>query len=133
MGKLMLIACIADMTQAAWLMVHGSLSEVTRHCGDPSCACARDPARRHGPHLYLRFSAEGKPHSVYVPPEDQEAVSSAHQAWLRFNEAAEQMAAGNRKRLLAALDSRKQAIGHGGQGAAKARDDRTEPSPTGLR
>ena len=52
---------------------------------------------------------DAKPYSVYIPPEDQEAVRSAHEAWLRFNEAAEQIAAGNRKRLLAALDSRKQA------------------------
>ena len=41
-------------------MVQGSLSEITRQCGDPSCACAGDPARRHGPHLYLKFNAEGK-------------------------------------------------------------------------
>jgi hypothetical protein len=100
----------ADMTEAASLMVHGSLSEATRRCGDPSCACARDPARRHGPHLYLRYLADGKFHSVYVRPEDHEAVKSAHQAWLQFNAAAEQLAADNRKRLLSALDSRKQAI-----------------------
>ena len=101
---------LAELAQAASLMVHGSLSEVTCRCGDPSCACARDPARRHGPHLYLRYSVDATPHSVYVGPEDQEAVRSAHEAWLRFNEAAEQIAAGNRKRLLAALDGRKQAI-----------------------
>ena len=109
MGKFDADRLIADVTQAAGLMVHGSLSEATRRCGNPSCACARDPARRHGPHLYLRFSVDSKPYSVYIPPEDQEAVRSAHEAWLRFNEAAEQIAAGNRKRLLAALDSRKQA------------------------
>lgn len=98
------------MAYAARLMVQGSLSEVTRQCGDPSCACAWDPSRRHGPHLYLKFSSEGKAHSVYIPPEDSEAIRQAHHAWLRFNEIAGQMAAGNRQRFLQALDSRKQVV-----------------------
>jgi len=98
------------MAHAARLMVQGSLSEVTRRCGDPSCACAWDPSRRHGPHLYLKFSSEGKAHSVYIPPEDGEAIRQAHHAWLRFNEIAGQMAADNRQRLLQALDSRKRVV-----------------------
>ena len=65
---------ITELAHAAQSMVHGSLSEVTRQCGDPSCACAWDAARRHGPHLYLKFSAEGKAYSIYIPPEDQEAI-----------------------------------------------------------
>jgi hypothetical protein len=87
---------ISELSQAAGLMVSGSLSEATRQCGDPSCACASDPSRRHGPHLYLKFSAEGKACSVYIPTEQQEAVTS-------------QMAAGNRQRFLKALDGRKRA------------------------
>ena len=51
---------ISELARIAHLMVNGSLSEVTRQCGDPTCACARDPLRRHGPHLYLKFSTEGK-------------------------------------------------------------------------
>jgi hypothetical protein len=90
-------------------MVQGSLSELTRQCGDPSCACAWDPARRHGPHLYLKFSAGGKAHSVYVPPEDQPAVRDAHLAWLRFQEIAARVSTHNRQRLLRTLDRRKQA------------------------
>ena len=60
---------IQDLGQAAQSMVQGSLSESSRQCGDPSCACAHDPAHRHGPHLYFRYRSEGKVHSVYVPPE----------------------------------------------------------------
>jgi len=99
---------INQLSHAAQLMVNGSLSELTRQCGDPSCACARDPSRRHGPHLYLKFSAEGKAYSVYVPAEQQAAIRQAHEAWLRFNELASQMATSNRRRLLKALDSHKQ-------------------------
>ena len=101
-------ALINELAHVAQLMVSGSLSEVTRQCGDPSCACARDPSRRHGPHLYLKFNAEGKAYSVYIPPEQQEAIRQAHQAWLRFNEVANQMAASNRQRFLQALDNHKQ-------------------------
>ena len=94
---------IAQLEQAAESMVQGSLSELTRQCGDPSCACAHDPARRHGPHLYLMFKAEGKAHSVYVPPEQGEAFKSAQQAWLRFQQIGGEIAADNRERLLRAL------------------------------
>jgi hypothetical protein len=91
-------------------MVQGWLSELTRQCGDPSCACAHDPSRRHGPHLYLQFKAEGKTHSVYVPPEQGEALKSAHAAWLRFQEIGAQLSAGNRERWLRELKREKQAV-----------------------
>lgn len=99
---------IAEMAQSALSMVQGSLSEVTRQCGDPSCACAWDPARRHGPHLYLKFSTEGKAFSIYIPPEDSEALRHAHQAWLRFQDLAGQVAASNRQSFLKTLDRHKQ-------------------------
>src|ERR1700756_4611524 len=100
---------IAELEQAAQSMVQGSLSELTRQCGDPSCACASDPARRHGPHLYLQFNAEGKAHSVYVPPEQGESLKRAHRAWVRFQEIATQIAADNRERFLRTLQRAKQA------------------------
>jgi len=99
---------IAEMTQTAQSMVQGSLSEVTRQCGDPSCACAWDPARRHGPHLYLKFSAEGKAYSIYIPPEDHDALKEAHHAWLRFHDIVGQVAADNRLRFLKTLNRHKQ-------------------------
>ena len=106
-----------ELTQAAQSMVQGSLSEITRQCGDPTCACSRDPARRHGPHLYLKFSAEGKTYSVYVPPEQGEAIKGAHSAWVRFQEIGAEISAGNRERFLRALRREKQ--------AAKIRKERT--------
>ena len=102
-------ALIQELIQSLQCMVQGSLSEITRQCGDPSCACFRDPARRHGPHLYLKFNAEGRTHSVYVPPEQGQAIKSAHAAWLRFQEIGAEVSAGNRERLLRALKREKQA------------------------
>lgn len=91
-------------------MVQGSLSEITRQCGDPSCACAHDPACRHGPHLYLKFNAEGKTYSVYVPPDQAPLIKSAHGAWRRFQEIGVRISADNRERLLRALKREKQAV-----------------------
>jgi hypothetical protein len=101
-------ALIQELEQAAGSMVQGSLSEITRQCGDPSCACAHDPARRHGPHLYLKFTAEGKTHSVYVPPQLGPAIKSAHAAWVHFVEIGAAIAARNREQLLRALGREKQ-------------------------
>ena len=103
-------ACIEKLEQAAQSMVQGSLSEVTRQCGDPSCGCAHDPAKRHGPHLYLKFSAEGKAHSVYIPPPLAPLIKNAHAAWLRFQELGLKLSATNRERLLRDLKREKQAV-----------------------
>lgn len=101
-------AALAELTEAALTMIQGSLSEVTRQCGDPSCACAWDPQRRHGPHLYLKFGAEGKAHSVYVPPDHAPLLRDSHQAWLRFQEIGARLAGANRERFLRSLDRDKQ-------------------------
>jgi len=58
--------------------------------------------------MYLKFSAEGKAHSVYIPAEQQTVIRQAHHAWLRFNELASQLAASNRERFLQALEGHKQ-------------------------
>jgi hypothetical protein len=99
---------LAELAEATLIMIQGSLSEVTRQCGDPSCACAWDPQRRHGPHLYLKFSADGKAHSVYVPPDHAPALRDSHQAWLRFQEIGTELPGANRERFLRSLDRDKQ-------------------------
>jgi len=113
---------IHELEQTTESMVQGSLSEITRQCGDPSCACAHDPARRHGPHLYLKFNSEGKTYSVYVPPEQGEAIKGAHAAWLRFQEIGIRISADNRERWLHNLKREKQ--------AAKARKERARGKRT---
>ncbi|HEX9721154.1 MAG TPA: DUF6788 family protein [Ramlibacter sp.] len=100
---------LEELKQVLQSMIQGSLSEITRQCGDPACACSHDPARRHGPHLYLKFNAEGRTHSVYVPPEQGQAIKGAHAAWLRFQEIGVQVSAGNRARWLRGLERTKQA------------------------
>lgn len=99
-----------EIEHAAAAMVQGSLSESTRQCGDPSCACAHDPASRHGPHLYFRYKAEGKVHSVYVPAELGETVRDAQNAWQDFQRIGADISAENRERLLKSLERDKQLV-----------------------
>jgi len=99
-----------QLEEAAASMVQGSLSESTRQCGDPSCACAHDPAYRHGPHLYFRYKSEGKVHSVYVPAELGESVRDAQSAWHEFQQIGAEISAQNRERLLSSLERDKQLV-----------------------
>ena len=99
---------IQELEGAAQSMVQGSLSESSRQCGDPSCACAHDPASRHGPHLYFRYNVEGKVHSVFVPAEQSEAIKDAQSAWRRFQEVGAEISAENRAQLLSSLEREKQ-------------------------
>ena len=97
MGKHPLVRQLGHLVAS---MAQGSLSEITRACGNPTCACAHDPARRHGPHLYWKFTSAGKAHSVYVPPTCAAAVKQAHAAWLRFLAIGARLSARNRQQLL---------------------------------
>jgi len=101
---------LLELEHAAASMVQGSLSESTRQCGDPSCACAHDPASRHGPHLYFRYRAEGQVRSVYVPAELGEALRGAQSAWAQFQQIGTEISADNRERLLSSLEREKQLV-----------------------
>ena len=101
---------VQQLEQAASSMVQGSLSESTRQCGDPSCACAHDPASRHGPHLYFRYKDEGKVHSVYVPAELGTNLRAAQEAWHEFQQIGTQISSDNRERLLSLLEREKQSV-----------------------
>jgi len=62
--------------------VQGTLVEVMLRCGTPSCGCHRDPARRHGPHLYLKFkNAEGRSTGLYIPRAHEREARRAVEAW----------------------------------------------------
>jgi Family of unknown function (DUF6788) len=70
------------LTHLAAIAVPGTLVEVFLRCGTASCGCHRDPARRHGPHLYLKFrDPEGRATSLYVPRAQAAAARRAVQAW----------------------------------------------------
>ena len=75
---------IDRLLRASETMVQGGLSETSRRCGNPGCACSRDSKRLHGPHLYITYREDGKSRSLYVPPEHAETAKRAQQAWAEF-------------------------------------------------
>lgn len=59
------------------LLCSGSLSERMMKCGKPNCACATDPASRHGPYYeWVRMRAN-KPAHRYVTAEQAEVLRAA--------------------------------------------------------
>jgi hypothetical protein len=75
-------ALLRRLTQLAEIAVPGTLVEVFLRCGTASCGCHHDPARRHGPHLYVKFrDADRRATSLYVPRAQAAAARRAVQAW----------------------------------------------------
>jgi hypothetical protein len=76
---------ILRLQRLATTAVQGGLSETTRTCGNPACACHQDPARRHGPHLYLTFrTPDGRSSALYVPREHEPTVRKAVEDWAQL-------------------------------------------------
>ena len=60
--------------------MRGSLVERLRKCGRSNCACAGDPAARHGG-KFLTVQIDGRTEAVHVRPEDEEFVREAIAAY----------------------------------------------------
>ena len=88
---------IRALLAATTTMVQGGLSETSRRCGKPTCPCAHDATRRHGPHLYLTYREDGASRSLYVPPEEAPTAHAAQAAWAAFWETGCAIAALNRE------------------------------------
>ena len=89
---------IPRLQRLAATAVQGGLSETTRTCGNPACACHQDPGRRHGPHLYLTFrTPDGRSSALYVPREHEPRVRKAVQAWAQLWETIVEISHGNRE------------------------------------
>lgn len=88
------------LQRLATTAVQGGLSETTRTCGNPTCACHQDPARRHGPHLYLTFRApDGRSSALYVPREHEPRVRQAVEDWAQLWETIVEISHRNREAL----------------------------------
>jgi len=91
---------IGELAAQAEIMIQAGMSSTTRTCGKASCACRRDPSRRHGPNTYLTFrTPDGKSSGLYVSPEHLEEVAEAKKAWDRFWQTATALAAINREEM----------------------------------
>ncbi|MFQ5700166.1 MAG: DUF6788 family protein [Myxococcota bacterium] len=54
----------------------GSITEQRLTCGQPRCACHRDPARRHGPYAYWSTKVKGRTVNRLLKPEETELYGS---------------------------------------------------------
>jgi hypothetical protein len=50
-------------------------------CGQPQCACHRDPAKRHGPYFEWTYKAKGKTVNVKLSPQAALALLCGSAAW----------------------------------------------------
>ena len=62
--------------------MRGTVVERLRRCGRSTCACARDPAARHGGKV-LVVHLDGRVQSAYLREEDVDAVQRAIAAYAR--------------------------------------------------
>ena len=80
--------------------IQGTLVEVMLRCGTPSCGCHRDPSRRHGPHLYLKYrTADGRSTSLYIPRRHEREAREAVEAWSEMWQIMVQLSERNREAL----------------------------------
>lgn len=75
----------------------GSLVERWMPCGKPTCRCASDPSKRHGPYHQLSWKEKGKTISRRLPPEE----AKLYREWInnrrRLNALIKQMRRVSRK------------------------------------
>ena len=64
-------------------IMRGSIVERLRRCGRPNCACAKDPAARHGGE-FLTVHLNGRTEAVHLRPEDEKEVREATAAYSRL-------------------------------------------------
>ena len=105
MGKKSLLQSFQDLGEMA---VPGTLVEVMMRCGKAACGCRKDPNRRHGPHLYLKYRhKEGRQTALYIPRSHEREVRKAVEAWSKMREAMAQLGHENRKALAKKLRERR--------------------------
>lgn len=100
---------IPKLQRLATTAVQGGLSETTRTCGHPACACHQEPAHRHGPHLYLTFrTPEGRSSALYVPREHEPTVRKAVEDWAQLWKTIVEVSHRNREALRRSMRRRQE-------------------------
>lgn len=55
----------------------GTLLKRMKRCGNPRCACAKDPAAQHGPYYEWSYRKDGRLHHRTLSPEQAKRVRRA--------------------------------------------------------
>jgi hypothetical protein len=68
----------AQLSQVGYLW-HGTVVRQTLTCGKSTCACHRDPRRRHGPYAYWSSKVKGRTVSRLLKPEE----AALYEEWIQ--------------------------------------------------
>ena len=60
-------------------LVQGTVVRQRLKCGNPNCACHKDPARRHGPYAYWTSKVAGRTVSRKLPDEE----AQLYEQWIQ--------------------------------------------------
>lgn len=62
----------------------GTVLKRMMKCGKVHCACASDPAKRHGPHFEMTYKVDGKTVNVKLTPETAPLYKAASQQYRKL-------------------------------------------------
>ena len=62
----------------------GTVLKRMMKCGKAHCACASDPAKRHGPYFEITYKADGKTVNVKLTPETAPLYKAASQQYRKL-------------------------------------------------
>lgn len=114
-------------------VVFGSLSEIYRTCGTPSCRC-HGPGPKHGPHLQIGWPRDnGKTTGCYVPIAAQPHIRAGAVDWQSVQTALRELGALNRDAIIAeARDAKAAARRNRSETPLTAGRPRSRPAGTGA-
>lgn len=115
---------ISKIAQLAGGVVFGSLSEIYRTCGTPSCRC-HGPGPKHGPHLQIGWPGDnGKTTGCYVPIAAQPLIRAGAADWQSVQAALRELGALNRDAIIAEARAAKAAAQGRRPGTPRGTDPR---------
>lgn len=97
---------VAEVVRVTTQMLRGTVTPLYRRCGTPTCYCASGE-QKHGPVYSLNWSEDGQPARIYLAPEMVEQVQAGVEAYRRYRDIGQQIAAENARELGLARPERK--------------------------
>lgn len=101
---------VAEVVRLTARMLRGTVTPLYRRCGTPTCYCATGE-QKHGPVYSLNWSKDGQPARIYLAPELVEQVQAGVEAYRRYRELGQQIAAENAQAVGLARPVRKRRRG----------------------
>ena len=96
-GCLQQFAGLKQQIQQMQYFCKGTVLKRMMKCGQPRCACHKDPTKRHGPYFEWTYKANGKTVNVRLQPEEAAVYKSATEQYRRLKSVLTRMEALSRK------------------------------------